>query len=61
MFSLAGIDLKSRQNPFMEAFALVTMAIYLGFIHLLGLLIVGSLFSSVCRMVLLGELLHIPA
>jgi hypothetical protein len=55
LFLCADIDLSSRQNPLMEAFAVVTMAIYLGFIHLLGVLLIGSLFSRWCLLLLLGE------
>jgi hypothetical protein len=31
----------------------VTMAIYLGFIHLLGVLLIGSIFSRTCLLLLL--------
>lgn len=51
---LAGIDLSSRQNPFIEAFALVTMAIYLGMVHLLMLLLVASFFSRTALLVNIG-------
>jgi hypothetical protein len=49
------VDLSSRQNPLLEAFAVVTMAIYLGFVHLLGVLLLGSFFSRTCLLLLIGE------
>jgi hypothetical protein len=50
----ADVDLSSRQTIFMEAFAVVTMAIYLGFIHLLGVLLLGSFFRRTCLLLLIG-------
>lgn len=41
----------------MEAFALITMAIYLGFIYILLLLVIGAVFSRTCLYLLLGEAL----
>src|SRR5690349_10885650 len=53
--SSAGIDLNSRQSPLMEGFAIVTMAIYLGMVHLLIMLMVASLFSRTALYVMIGR------
>eukprot|EP00879_Flechtneria_rotunda_P003310 GHRR01003536.1.p1 GENE.GHRR01003536.1~~GHRR01003536.1.p1 ORF type:complete len:405 (+),score=83.80 GHRR01003536.1:328-1542(+) len=49
-----GVNLNSRQNPFTEGFALLTMALYLGWIHVLILLTVASLLSRTALIVLIG-------
>jgi hypothetical protein len=53
-FTAADVSLSSRHTIFIEAFAVVTMAIYLGFVHLLGVLLLGSFYSRTCLLLLIG-------
>jgi hypothetical protein len=52
----AGISLEGGQSWLGEAFALVTMMVYLGWIHILLMLMVGALFSKTCLWICIGKL-----
>lgn len=51
----AGISLEGGQSWLGEAFALVTMCLYLGWIHILLMLMVGALFSKTCLWICIGR------
>jgi hypothetical protein len=50
-----GVRADTRQNPLVEAFALATMTIYLGWLHILGLLFIASFYSRTALIILLGK------
>lgn len=52
----AGISLEGGQSWLGEAFALVTMMVYLGWIHILLMLMAGALFSKTCLWICVGKL-----
>jgi hypothetical protein len=50
------VTLDSRQSFFVEAFAVISMAFYLGWIHLLAGLAIASFFSKTAMLVFAGRL-----
>lgn len=50
-----GISLEGGQSWLGEAFALVTMMAYLGWIHILLMLMVGALFNKTCLWICIGK------
>ena len=50
-----GVQADTRQSPFVEAFALATMTIYLGWLHILGLLFIASFYSKTALLIFLGK------
>lgn len=55
VFCDAGISLEGGQRKLDEAFALLSLSLYLGWVHILIMLCVASLFSSTARCLCIGE------
>jgi hypothetical protein len=55
VFCDPGTSLQGRQSRLDEAFALLTLSLYLGWVHILFMLCVASIFSSTARWICIGE------